>query len=37
METALGKGCDMIPCLPNSISEFRLAVTMPKLNFELRR
>src|SRR6218665_4117186 len=35
-ETALGKGCNMIPCLPNSISEFRMAVTMPKLNFELR-
>ena len=36
-ETAIGKGCKMIPCLSNSISEFRLAVTMPKLNFELRR
>src|SRR6218665_1440842 len=28
--------CNMIPCLPNSIFDFRLAVTMPKLNFELR-
>src|SRR6218665_1729406 len=35
-EITLGKGCNMIPYLPNSISEFRLAVTMPKLNFELR-
>src|SRR6218665_3731303 len=26
-EPALGKGCDMISCLPNSIYEFWLAVT----------
>src|SRR6218665_641392 len=32
-ETALGTGCNMIRCLPNSISEFRLAVYYVETKF----
>ena len=35
-ETALGEDCKMIRCLPNSISEFWLAVTMSKVKLEVR-